>query len=102
MVTGGDYQLGDTVYGVHSEVSNNKFYVGVTEEKIIELREYGGWVSRGQYRGSVVDSYCLNAFDTYEEAAQQAEEIASEACVVAEVLGDQGVWKEVVRDWQSQ
>lgn len=94
------WKIGDIVYGVHTQVSDGKFYVGVTEEKINRFTE-GWWYSSGYFMGDEVVSDVLSAFDTKEGAIVSAEHIAQDAEMLSKALNQSGVWKEVIRLWEE-
>lgn len=72
-------EVGNRVYGVHTEVENQACTVYVTEEKIIDVHD-GGWKSEGKVNGvSIYSEYPGDAFDSREEAVEKAEEIAKNA-----------------------
>ena len=54
------WKIGDTVYGVHSEVDNLTCYIYVVKEKIVHIKETGGWRSEGKIHGTPVYSDLLS------------------------------------------
>ena len=94
------WRIGDITYGVHTQVFDGKFYVGVTEEKIVRFDE-DCWYSSGIFMDTNVTSDTLSAFNTKEDAIKSAEKIAKEAEALASELNQKGVWKEVIRIWEE-
>ncbi len=92
------WKIGDVVYGVHVEVSDGKYIIGVTEETIVRFEE-NYWVSHGQFLGHQVMSDTFSAFYTREKAVNSAELTALKAEAIA--LESPGAWKEVVRVWEK-
>ena len=92
------WKIGDKVYGVHTEVENSVFTVYVTEEKIIEFYNTGGWKSEGKVNGATVYSEMFgDAYDFKDDALRKAEKIAKEA----EALIGNG-WTKVVRVYPKE
>jgi hypothetical protein len=92
------WKIGDKVYGVHTEVENSVFTIYVTEEKIVEFYNTGGWKSEGRINGATVYSELFGyAYDFKDEAIKKAEKIAKEA---EELIGNG--WTKVVRVYPKE
>ena len=92
------WKIGDKVYGVHTEVENSVFTIYVTEEKIIEFYNTGGWKSEGKINGATVYSEMFgDAYDFKNDAFRKAEKIAKEA---EELIGNG--WIKVVRVYPEE
>lgn len=95
------WKIGDTVYGVHSEVDNSTYYIYVAEEKITHIKESGGWRSEGKIHGTTVYSDLLTCtvFFDRESAIKYAETLYAEA--LRQSMKNGNAWKNVERKYHE-
>ena len=88
------WKIGDTVYGVHSEVDNLTCYIYV-------VKETGGWRSEGKIHGTPVYSDLLSykVFFDKESAVAYAESLYAEA--LRQSMQNSNTWKDVVRNYDE-
>ena len=94
------WKIGDTVYGVHSEVFNSTYYIYIVEEKIVYIKETGGYISEGKMDGKNFksDSSSFDTFFDKNSDVNYAEKIYTEATIQSEQ--NNNLWKEVVRRYE--
>lgn len=95
------WKIGDIVYGVHSEVDNSTYYIYVVKEKIIHIKETGGWRSEGKIHGTPVYSDLLSykVFFDKDSAVSYAESLYAEA--MRQSMQNGGIWKNIVRKYNE-
>ena len=95
------WKIGDTVYGVHSEVDNSTCYIYVVKERIVYIKETGGWRSEGKIHGTPVYSDLLSykVFFDKESAVAYAESLYAEA--LRQSMQNSNTWKDVVRKYDE-
>lgn len=95
------WKIGDIVYGVHSEVDNSTYYIYVVKEKIVHIKETGGWRSEGKIHGTPVYSDLLSykVFFDKDSAVSYAESLYAEA--LSQSMQNSNTWKDVVRKYDE-
>lgn len=95
------WKIGDIVYGVHSEVDNSTYYIYVVKEKIVHIKETGGWRSEGKIHGTPVYSDLLSykVFFDKDSAVSYAESLYAEA--MRQSMQNGGIWKNIVRKYNE-
>lgn len=95
------WKIGDIVYGVHSEVDNSTYYIYVVKEKIVHIKETGGWRSEGKIHGTPVYSDLLSykVFFDKDSAVSYAESLYAEA--MRQSMQNGGIWKNIVRKYDE-
>lgn len=95
------WKIGDIVYGVHSEVDNSTYYIYVVKEKIVHIKETGGWRSEGKIHGTPVYSDLLSykVFFDKDSAVSYAESLYTEA--TRQSMQNGGIWKNIVRKYNE-
>lgn len=95
------WKIGDIVYGVHSEVDNSTYYIYVVKEKIVHIKETGGWRSEGKIHGTPVYSDLLSykVFFDKDSAVSYAESLYAEA--MRQSIQNGGIWKNIVRKYNE-
>lgn len=95
------WKIGDIVYGVHSEVDNSTYYIYVVKERIVHIKETGGWRSEGKIHGTPVYSDLLSykVFFDKDSAVSYAESLYAEA--MRQSMQNGGIWKNIVRKYDE-
>ena len=95
------WKIGDIVYGVHSEVDNLTCYIYVVKERIVHIKETGGWRSEGKIHGTPVYSDLLSykVFFDKDSAVSYAESLYAEA--MRQSMQNGGIWKNIVRKYNE-